>query len=355
MPITRREMMQGAVYLPLVLSSGSEQQQQQPMEAQLTSTAETYVSIEKYFRDSAFSASSNLLPVALSTKSQSDFVESAAVIRHWLRSKMAIDSYPYNADAATVSPYSGKEIVRIPCADGGMSGLMQLPAGGSKGVAIIIHGMGMSPLEMFNRSNPNSHGIAADIVQRGYTVIAPELVAFSQDRARVDRTAILSGKSLFAYEIAGVIKMIEWAKKTFGQSITIYGISQGGSTVAFTGALCRDVDTCIVSSWFNDRMSKLIGPCSCSRTQSQADENGIFNPSAVAAIPDHILCALTLPRRLVIETGERDTIISANQARGEYKKLGDIANQLGLSSSSELIVHPYTHEMRIEYTGKYFP
>ena len=236
-----------------------------------------------------------------------------------------------------------------------------------KPAVICQHGYGGSPEWAMgfgtggvqNYMNSAGHRLAS----AGYVVIAPQIVCSppggGEDRNWLDRLARLSGRSLLAFEMFELSRVVDWLQtrpEVIHDRIGMYGISQGGKSTLFFTALETRLKAAVCSCYFNNRWNKMLEEEHLKDLSEQENltygsylaggEDDKFNIYSAPLWEDHILGALICPRPFMVEIGRYDSVIYWQDAVEEYKKLKGIYEKMGMGERVGALVSNWGgHEM----------
>jgi hypothetical protein len=148
------------------------------------------------------------------------------------------------------------------------------------------------------------------------------------DRWKLAMSALESGTSLPAIEIAGIIKAIDFFSQRSDievNSIAMMGHSYGGFYTLFTAVLDSRIKTAVVSAYFNSRSDVLD-------KWSVPEFSDWRFPDSLSLWQDTEVVALVAPRPLMIEAGIYDQLFDINGVRRAIPGAKLIYQRLGVSN-----------------------
>jgi cephalosporin-C deacetylase-like acetyl esterase len=222
-------------------------------------------------------------------------------------------------------------------------------------VIIAIHGQCGNPERVMGlQGDDYHHQFGLSLSRTGYMVFAPLLVTKPTEKpdecfvpANIERNQLNNrglpvGEHLTGIEVGKLISSIDHLsnKEEIDNSrIGVYGISPGGQTAFYLGALDQRLKVVIVSQYIQDRAEKLT-----SRTLHDAlwkfeyTHHAIF-PNSLNLFNDFDIASLVIPRKLFIEASTNDSRLegakkTTNQIKDLYSKLGLPENSVEIRSGN---------------------
>jgi hypothetical protein len=178
----------------------------------------------------------------------------------------------------------------------------------------------------------SDRNIAYCAINKGYAVWLPTFVHYGpgglDDRWKLAMSALESGTSLPAIEIAGIIKAIDFFSQRSDievNSIAMMGHSYGGFYTLFTAVLDSRIKTAVVSAYFNSRSDVLD-------KWSVPEFSDWRFPDSLSLWQDTEVVALVAPRPLMIEAGIYDQLFDINGVRRAIPGAKLIYQRLGVSN-----------------------
>jgi len=227
---------------------------------------------------------------------------------------------------------------------------------------IVCHGHGYGAKEILGLAPDGTplekdFGIykrfAMEFVERGYLVIAPELLGFGERRLEEDKekppkessctrlatSLLMMGKTLGGYRVYETIRAIDYLMTRDDADpgrIGCTGISGGGLVSAFTSALDERIGAAVVSGYTNTFEDSIMSIRHCI-------DNYIPGILELAEMPD--LIGLIAPRPLLIEAGRNDRIFPVKGVEKAYAKLVRIYEAVNAKANLDLDLFEGGHEI----------
>lgn len=232
-------------------------------------------------------------------------------------------------------------------------------------LAIHGHGYGHKELVGLNpdgssREKSTYHeDFAIDLVQKGFAVIAPELIGFGDRKLQEDQgkgkpgdnscyrlasQLLLYGKTLAGLRVHECMKVIDYLdkQKEFDSSkIGCMGISGGGLVTAFTSILDDRIKATVISGYTNTFRGSIIDRRHCL-------DNYIPNILQIAEMPE--LIGLIAPRALFIEAGKEDHLFPLQHVQMALSELEKIYQSFDAESLLASHLFAGGHEISGEYS-----
>ena len=198
--------------------------------------------------------------------------------------------------------------------------------------------VGLQPDGSVTRGDPGyQKNFALSLVEKGFLVIAPEILGFGDRRLvedkdeplassscdRVSSYLLMMGRTMAGMRVAETMRTIDYLESrpdVDASRIGCMGISGGGLVCSFTAAVDERIGVAVVSGYANTFLDSVLAMEHCIDN---------FVPGLVrhAEMPD--LLSLIAPRPLLMESGTRDPIFpikafhqAHEQVRKAYALLG---------------------------------
>lgn len=261
--------------------------------------------------------------------------ETYAVYRVWLRATRELRTYglllvPHTATAAAPAP-----------------------------ALICVHGMGGSPEQVAGLAPRPDYlrAFGARAAQRGFVVFAPLMSKSVRAKSRLDRKAILVGARLQGIEQGKVLRVVDYLEtlpEVARGRIGIYGISWGGRTALYAGALDQRLAAVAVSGHFNETVPKMVQASPHYTAYLDTAEDYAFFYGLANTFSDSDLGSLVCPRPIFIEQGTRDRVVWVEMARREFDRLKAFYRRLGVEDRAELGVFEGEHFVHGDDAFRFF-
>ena len=221
-------------------------------------------------------------------------------------------------------------------------------------LVLCLHGIGGSP-EMVMGSDDalrsSYHDFGRVLTERGYAVLIPALVNNFEDRARINRMALLLDANIWGLEIGMINATLRSVLEKFPveeSRIGAWGISMGGAYVLYSMPIDERVRAGIISAWFNHRLKKMIVESDTYSCFLPSEEEHAFLPGLLTQFSDSDLVSLICPRPLLIQTGEQDPISDPELVNVEINQANNHYERLKLREKFQWHRHPGGHEIDLE-------
>lgn len=166
---------------------------------------------------------------------------------------------------------------------------------------------------------PSYHAVGRALLDAGFTVLAPRLINNFQERAQINRMALLAGSSVWGLELQILAKLLDLVCSTFGfdeERIAVWGHSMGGAYTLYLMPQLPRIRTGIISAWFNARPQKMVVEDDRYTCFLPSEEEHAFLPGLLTAFSDQDLVSLILPRPLLIQSGKRQHRLASFCCKG---------------------------------------
>lgn len=194
---------------------------------------------------------------------------------------------------------------------------------------------------------------AVELAKRGCIVIAPELIGFGQARLKKDLTKpfyisscdelshhlLPYGLTLAAmrvYQAVVCARLLEANDKVDKGKISCMGISGGGLTALYASVIDEAFKKIVVSGYVNTFKNSILSLWHC-------PDNYIPDIINTGEIYD-FACSLA-PRKLLIESGEKDKLFPINASREAHEKIKRIYALIGAENNIHIDVFNGKHSV----------
>ncbi len=228
---------------------------------------------------------------------------------------------------------------------------------------IACHGHGYGARELVglnpddtekNDSNPGyQKNFALELVQRGFIVIAPDLLGFGDRRLKEDEDKPLSesschristyllmlGRTIAGVRVYDIMRTVDYLLTrgdVDSSRIACMGISGGGLVSAFVGAIDERIKVSVISGYTNTFKDSVMAMHHC------VDN---FVPRLVTHAEMADVIGLIAPRSLLIESGTEDPIFPVEASLKAYKKLEKIYSLLNVEDKLAKDIFPGNHQI----------
>jgi alpha-L-rhamnosidase len=226
-------------------------------------------------------------------------------------------------------------------------GILFEPTEKSSKNALVIaqHGGGGTPeiAGSFLWDSANYNHMVRRVLRKGITVFAPQCLLWNaeyasdferSERQIIDRKLKYSGASISALEIFSIMRSIDYftAQDSIDpERIGMIGLSYGGMYTLFTAAADTRIKAAVSSCWF------------CDRFKSLAVEDWSYRDGVRFRDPE--IAMLVLPRKLYIESAERDEVFKIEYVKPELERLKVYAEKSGCVDSLKIKIFDGVHEL----------
>ena len=199
-------------------------------------------------------------------------------------------------------------------------------------VVLALHGHGYGAREIVGlwedgseRQTPRGYqrDFACALAERGFVVVAPELLGFGDLRSDLDEYSTCHRASAYAislgYTLPGLRVADAWASVKYAQTmpeadasrIGVMGISGGGMIAFYTAAVEPQVRACVVSGYFCNTPAGIHGSehCFCN-----------YVPGLLRLGDFADLSGLIAPRPMLVEAADHDEIFSIAAVRATVRQ-----------------------------------
>src|SRR5437867_4998128 len=153
-------------------------------------------------------------------------------------------------------------------------------------------------------------------------------------RSDLNRKAILLGTRLQWIEqqkIFAVVDYLAGLPEVNPNKIGAYGISWGGRTVMYQGALDERVAATVISGHFNDTVPKMVVPSPHYTAFIETAEDYSFFSRLATRFSDADVASMICPRPVFIEEGTKDRVVWYPMAEKAFAELKSHYERLGVA------------------------
>jgi len=239
-------------------------------------------------------------------------------------------------------------------------GILLVPKGqGPFPAMVCIHGMKSTPEYVCGlEEKPDyTRNFGLRAVQKGYVVFAPYDVNTQEGRRWLDRKAFLIGKKLQALEQFKVERAVDYLSQrpdVNPKKIGAYGISWGGRTVMYLGAVDKRIAASAISGHFNDHLPKMVTPSSNYTPFIQTAEDYAFFSGHFLLFNDADVVSLICPRPVFIEQGKADRVAHWEDSKRAFNEVKAYYDKLNLSDRAVYGLFEGVHEVRGDEAFEFF-
>ena len=198
---------------------------------------------------------------------------------------------------------------------------------------------------------------AVTLAKRGCIVAAPEMIAFGQARLKKDLHKPfyissceeishhllpygLSTAAVRVFQALVCAKMLREHPNADLQKQGIMGISGGGLAALYASVLDTQIERTVISGYINTFKDSILSRWHC-------PDNYIPGILQIGEIYD-FACAIA-PRRLLIESGEKDALFPIDAAGKAHKEIARVYNLAGAADNLKLDVFNGKHRVNGKY------
>ncbi|GAA4831717.1 alpha/beta hydrolase family protein [Paenibacillus vulneris] len=234
--------------------------------------------------------------------------------------------------------------------------------GGKRPAVLAVHGhgfgskevVGLTPDGRDNTGNPNLYKhFAISLVQRGFVVIAPELLGFGdrrmeQDAAlepganscfRLASSLMMMGQSLAGVRVYELLRTLDYAQSREDidpEHIGCMGMSGGGMVTALASAIDERIGATVISGYANRFRTSIMDRNHCL-------DNYVPGMLEYGEMPEWI--GLIAPRPLFIESGTGDTVFPIKGSHEAIEALQKIYDDAGAAAHFGYEIFEGKHEI----------
>ncbi len=243
------------------------------------------------------------------------------------------------------------EWVVLPLGPVTAEGILVFPPEASKDnpvpLVIVQHGIGSTPETPFEIDNKNYHEYARELLKAGFAVLAPLNLRSMVRRNYVERLCRLIDTTLPGIELVRMQHLLDVVledPRIDANRIGMWGLSLGGMATMFWAPLEPRIKVCVVSGWYNHRLTKMAVPDDRYVSFMVVDEEHAFFRGWATAFADHDVTSLICPRPLLVQHGKEDLIAHWPQVIDEFNSAKKHYEKLNIGDRIEIDVFDGGHE-----------
>jgi len=243
------------------------------------------------------------------------------------------------------------EWITLPLGDLAAEGILVLPAGASaqSPVPLVIaqHGIGSTPESPFGPPEAAYHSYGRELVKAGFAVLAPFNLRSIPSRNRVERLTRLAGTTLPGIEFSRLQHLLDAVladPRIAADRVGMWGVSLGGMATMFFTPLEPRIKACVVSAWFNHRLTKMATPDPDYTSFLDTTEEHAFFDGWLTEFSDHDVISLICPRPVLVDHGKKDRIADWRELETEFATARQHYEKLGIAEKIRLHLHEGGHE-----------
>ena len=269
----------------------------------------------------------------------------------WERGELAVQSLLLDECEA----YSVTRVFFTVFEDVRIDMLLLVPKGltGPAPVVIAQHGLGSTPEDACGFvENPGCYNaFGSRLAEQGYVVAAPRMMGGANKRNWLYRQAMLMGENLFGAEMFMLSRVVDYlqgpdcARFADPERIGFYGLSQGGMAALYFPALEQRVKLSVMSGHFYWLRVKMVVPGENYLAYICTSEEDKFIQGELLEFSEADIASLICPRRLCIEYGLQDPVLTQREPEEEYPKIREVYDKLGIPERLVFATHPGGHEV----------
>lgn len=217
-------------------------------------------------------------------------------------------------------------------------------------VALCGHGYGVRQILNISKNGNKKHfnyfdnyqkNFGVQLAKRGCVVIAPELFGFGEARLNKDLCKPfyissceelshhllpygLTTASLRVYQAIVCGKILSEQSNVNKEKLGVMGISGGGLTALYASVLCEDFKRIVISGYVNTFKDSILSLWHC-------PDNYIPKALNVGEIYDY--AASLVPRKLLIESGEKDKLFPINASKKAHQSIKNVYASAGAENN----------------------
>lgn len=229
------------------------------------------------------------------------------------------------------------------------SGVVAVPGHGY-GVRQIIRQAENGKYRKINFLDDYQKNFAEKLAERGNTVIAFEPVAFGKARLKKDSKkpfyisscetvsmhSLMYGFTTASLRIYQAQRCIDILEKEGVDSVGIMGISGGGLVSLYTSLIDDRIEKTVVSGYVNSFRDSVLSMWHCT-------DNYIPSILTIGDMSD--FAAAIVPKKLLIECGERDKLFPLKASLEAIKKIEEVYERAGVKENFTYDIHHGRHEV----------
>lgn len=229
------------------------------------------------------------------------------------------------------------------------SGVVSVPGHGY-GVRQIIRQSKSGKYRKINFLDNYQKNFAEQLTKRGNTVIAFEPVAFGKARLKKDRHkpfyisscetvsmhSLMYGFTTASLRIYQAQRCIDILKMQGVNTVGIMGISGGGLVSLYTSLIDDRIEKTVVSGYVNSFQDSVLSMWHCT-------DNYIPSILTVGDMSD--FASALVPKKLLIECGEKDKLFPLKASLEAVKKIEEVYEKAGAKENFTCDIHKGKHEV----------
>ncbi len=243
------------------------------------------------------------------------------------------------------------EWMELPLGPVTAEGVLVFPPGASKDnpvpIVIVQHGIGSTPEKTFDIDNENYHAYARELLKSGFAVLAPMNLRSMVRRNYVERLCRLIDTTLPGIELVRMQHLLDVVledPRVDANRVGMWGLSLGGMATMFWAPLEPRIKACVVSGWYNHRLTKMAMPDNRYVSFLVVDEEHAFFRGWATEFADYDVTSLICPRPLLVQHGKDDRIAYWPHVVDEFNIAKIHYEKLGIADRIEIDVHEGGHE-----------
>lgn len=243
------------------------------------------------------------------------------------------------------------EWVKLPLGPVTAEGILVFPPGASKDnpVPIVIaqHGIGSTPEKTFEIGNKNYHEYSRELLKAGFAVLAPLNLRSMPRRNYIERLCRLIDTTLPGIELVRMQHLLDVVledPRIDADRVGMWGLSLGGLATMFWVPLEPRIKACVVSAWYNHRLTKMALPDDRYVSFMVVKEEHAFFRGWATEFADYDVTSLICPRPLLVQHGKEDRIAHWPHVVDEFNTAKTHYENLNIGDRIEIDVFEGGHE-----------
>ncbi len=243
------------------------------------------------------------------------------------------------------------EWVKLPLGPVTAEGILVFPPGASKEnpVPIVIaqHGIGSTPEKTFEIGHKNYHEYSRELLKAGFAVLAPMNLRSMPRRNYIERLCRLIDTTLPGIELVRMQHLLDVVledPRIDADRVGMWGLSLGGMATMFWAPLEPRIKACVVSGWYNHRLTKMALPDDRYVSFMVVEEEHAFFRGWATEFADYDVTSLICPRPLLVQHGKEDRIAHWPHVVDEFNTAKKHYENLNIGDRIEIDVFEGGHE-----------
>ncbi len=243
------------------------------------------------------------------------------------------------------------EWVKLPLGPVTAEGILVFPPGASKDnpVPLVIaqHGIGSTPEKTFEIGHKNYHEYARELLKAGFAVLAPMNLRSMPRRNYIERLCRLIDTTLPGIELVRMQHLLDVVledPRIDADRVGMWGLSLGGLATMFWASLEPRIKVCVVSAWYNHRLTKMALPDDRYVSFMVVEEEHAFFRGWATEFADYDVTSLICPRPLLVQHGKKDKIAHWPHVVDEFNMAKTHYERLNIDDRIEIDVFEGGHE-----------